>query len=110
MRLWFEPSGNYEAARHAVLELNDEMTSAGATVEIGLQEDAGLPPLVLYVAIGGAFTIARAAARVLISWINGKRATIKAISIDGTEVSIEASEDLVRDLLLGEKNKVNRHS
>jgi hypothetical protein len=95
--LSFTPSEDYEAARTAVSELNQSLSEAGAVVSILLQESYELPPLVLYV--GSAAALARVISPILIAFIKRNRAIVKITKPNGAEISIDASEELVRDLL-----------
>lgn len=98
IRINFKEAGDRDAAVAAISELDESLQEIGAEVSILLQESVELPPLVLYVGVPVA--IAGQAARVLIAWINRNRTIIKFTKLDGTDVSIDASEKLVRDLLL----------
>jgi hypothetical protein len=91
---------DFDAARAAFSELYGSLHEAGADVSMLLQESSEPPPLVLYIAMSLLGRgIVNSIAQVVIAWMNRNRAIVKAINIDGTEVSIDASENLVRDLL-----------
>jgi hypothetical protein len=98
-------AGDHDAARAAFSELYGSLEKVGVDVSMLLQESSDLPPLVLYIGLPllGKGMV-KLVAQVLIAWINRNRTTVRATSIDGFEVSIEASEEFVPDLLLRKSN------